>query len=73
MHVISLFSSYSLSLPPIISTCVCVCVCVCLCDTQPYELMNLADALEKKQFSDGECIIKQVSRLQNLSLSLSVR
>lgn len=24
-----------------------------------YELLNLADALEKQQFSDGECIIKQ--------------
>jgi cAMP-dependent protein kinase regulator len=27
--------------------------------SQPYELLNLADALEKKQFSDGQCIIKQ--------------
>ena len=26
---------------------------------QPYELMNLADALERKYFSDGTCIIKQ--------------
>jgi cAMP-dependent protein kinase regulator len=26
---------------------------------EPYELLNLADALEKQQFSDGECIIKQ--------------
>jgi cAMP-dependent protein kinase regulator len=26
---------------------------------EPYELLNLADALEKKQFGDGQCIIKQ--------------
>ena len=26
---------------------------------QKYKLMNLADALETKNFSDGTCIIKQ--------------
>ena len=26
---------------------------------QPYELMNLADALERKYFSDGTCLINQ--------------
>ena len=28
--------------------------------SQPYELLNLADALERKYFSDGDCIIKEV-------------
>ena len=28
--------------------------------SQPYELLNLADALERRYFSDGDCIIKEV-------------
>ena len=28
---------------------------------QPYELLNLADALERQYYQDGQCIIKQVS------------
>ena len=26
---------------------------------EPYEMMNLADALERRYYSNGECIIKQ--------------
>lgn len=26
---------------------------------EPYEMMNLADALERKYYSDGDCIIQQ--------------
>ena len=32
----------------------------CVPVLQPYELMNLADALERKYYSDGECIITEV-------------
>ena len=39
--------------------------------TQPYELLNLADALEKKQFSDRECIIKQ-ARAHHTALTLTL-
>ena len=44
--------------------------------TQPYELLNLADALEKKQFSDRECIIKQARAhhtARTLTLTLTHR
>jgi len=33
------------------------------CLVQPYERMNVADALVSKQFSDGDQIIKQVSHV----------
>ena len=26
---------------------------------EPYEMMNLADALERRYYSDGDCVIKQ--------------
>ena len=50
------------------STCTCtflhvysnpLIVFISLPILQPYELLNLADALERKYFTDGSCIIKQ--------------
>ena len=35
-------------------------ISICYATMQPYELMNLADALERKYYQDGQCIIKQV-------------
>ncbi len=26
---------------------------------EPYEMMNIADALERKYYNDGDCVIKQ--------------